>query len=285
MKTSQTGAITFEYGNFGVPLDPTAPNPNANTAVKVGDADSGSYNPATGEIRITVSNSKLENIQVGQSMTGMIVRTFLAKDPTQAKAVQSAADTTDPSHYDVVGNAACLLPVPLVNIVSRKTHTGVGPFDVNLPLISPFGIECRTGQPASGNHTIVFTFANPLTSVTSASVTSGTGSVSSRSIGTDAHEYIVNLSGVANAQNVTVTLTGISDTAGNSTPSLAVTMGVLLADVNANKVVSNTDVASVKGQVAAPVTSSNFRNDVNANGVISNTDVSTTKTQVGITLP
>jgi hypothetical protein len=62
-------------------------------------------------------------------------------------------------------------------------------------------------------------------------------------------------------------------------------MGVLVGDVSANKVVSNTDVAAVKGQVAAPVSGSNFRTDVNANGVISNTDVSTTKAQVGTTLP
>ena len=45
------------------------------------------------------------------------------------------------------------------------------------------------------------------------------------------------------------------------------------------------DVAAVKAQVAAPVTASNFRNDVNANGVISNTDVSLTKAQVGTSLP
>jgi hypothetical protein len=62
-------------------------------------------------------------------------------------------------------------------------------------------------------------------------------------------------------------------------------MGVLFGDVNGNRVVSNTDVASVKAQVAAPVTASNFRDDVNANGVISNTDVSTTKAQVGTSLP
>jgi len=41
----------------------------------------------------------------------------------------------------------------------------------------------------------------------------------------------------------------------------------------------------VKGQVAAPITASNFREDVTANGIISNTDVSTTKAQVGTTLP
>jgi hypothetical protein len=44
-------------------------------------------------------------------------------------------------------------------------------------------------------------------------------------------------------------------------------------------------VAEVKAQVAAPVDASNFRSDVNANGVISNTDVSGVKAQVGTTLP
>jgi hypothetical protein len=62
-------------------------------------------------------------------------------------------------------------------------------------------------------------------------------------------------------------------------------MNVLLGDVNANGVVSNTDVAALKAQVAAPVTQSNFRNDVNANGIISNTDVSLTKADVGTSLP
>jgi hypothetical protein len=55
--------------------------------------------------------------------------------------------------------------------------------------------------------------------------------------------------------------------------------------VNASKAVTNTDVAAVKVQVAASVTSSNFRNDVNTNGSISNTDVSVTKSQVGTSLP
>jgi hypothetical protein len=62
-------------------------------------------------------------------------------------------------------------------------------------------------------------------------------------------------------------------------------MGVLVGDVTGNGTVSNTDVASVKAQVAAPVTASNFRNDVTINGIVSNTDVSTTKSQVGTSLP
>jgi hypothetical protein len=94
-----------------------------------------------------------------------------------------------------------------------------------------------------------------------------------------------NSAGVSNARTITVSLTNVTDSAGNSSPAVARSMGVLLGDVSGNGVVSNTDVASAKGQVAAPVTAANFRNDVNANGVVSNTDVSITKAQVGITLP
>jgi hypothetical protein len=171
----------------------------------------------------------------------------------------------------------------LQSVSSRKSHGSAGNFEINLP-IDGSGIECRTGT-----YTMVFRFANLLSSVTSATATtSGTGNsptITSKGIGIDAHEYIVNLSNVANGQYTGVTLNGVTDSAGNSATTVTGTMGVLLGDVSANKVVSNTDVSAVKGQVAAPVSGSNFRNDVNANGVISNTDVSTAKAQVGTTLP
>jgi hypothetical protein len=172
-------------------------------------------------------------------------------------------------------------PVQLSGAVSRKTHGGAGTFDINLP-VDGSGIECRSGG-ANGDYTVVFTFANQLASVGGANVTSGTASVSSSSI-QNGVDYVVNLTGVSNPQKLTVTLTSVTDTTGNSSPAVAGTMSVLIGDLNGNKVVSNTDVASVKTQVAAPVTASNFRNDVNVNGVISNTDVSTTKAQVGTTL-
>jgi trimeric autotransporter adhesin len=175
-------------------------------------------------------------------------------------------------------------PVQLSAVASRKIHGSAGPFEIDLPLTGPPGIECRSGGTNS-DYTIVFSFANPLTSVGGASVTSGTGIVGSAAIGSDAHQYIVDLTGVANAQTITVSLTNVNDSAGNSTGAVSASMGVLIGDVITNKVVSNTDVAEVKGQVAAPITTSNFRNDVNTNGVITNTDVSTTKVQVGISLP
>jgi sugar lactone lactonase YvrE len=176
-------------------------------------------------------------------------------------------------------------PVPLVSVGSRKTHGGAGAFDVDLPLTGTAGVECRSGG-ADGDYTLVFIFANALTSVGGASVSSGSGSVNDSGIGTDPHEYIVNLTGVTNTQVIIVSLTNVSDAAGNSSAGgISASMAMLLGDVNGNGTVSNTDVAAVKDQVAASVTASNFRNDVNANGIISNTDVSLTKTQVGTQLP
>jgi len=292
MLTDQTGTITYEYGNFNVPLDPLGNpgNPNADKAEKVGDADSGSYNPATGEIRITVSNSKLENIQVGQSMSNIVVRTFLAKDPSEFKRAQTAADITDPSHYGLVGNAACLQTVPLASVVSRKTHTGVGPFDINLLPATGLGIESRVGQGAGQDqHQVVFTFANPLVGVSGRTVTGTKGSPAVAGTSginpNEQHEYIVNLTGVQNEQKLTITLTGISDTVGNNTASLSVDMGVVLGDVNGNKVVNSTDTSLVQSQSGRAVTGANFQMDVNVNGAINSTDTSIVQTKSGTGIP
>ena len=120
----------------------------------------------------------------------------------------------------------------------------------------------------------------------SAAVTTGTGSVSSTS-GNNTPTVTVDLSGVANAQTITVTLFNVND--GSHTGHVGVPMGMLLGDVNFNRAVTSADVSLVKAQVAAGgvVTSSNFRDDVNANGAITSADVSLTKAQVaaGAQLP
>jgi hypothetical protein len=167
----------------------------------------------------------------------------------------------------------------LVSAVSRKTHGNAGTFDIDLPQTVKPGIECRTGGDTN-DYTILFTFVNNI-SVGAASVTSGNGSVMNFSVLDN--QVTVNLTGVTNVQTIVVTLTGVSD--GTNTSNVQATMGVLFGDVSGNGTVSNTDVASVKSQVAAPVDSSNFRDDVTANGIISNTDVSSTKAQVGTIIP
>src|SRR5207302_1596764 len=147
-------------------------------------------------------------------------------------------------------------------------HGSAGIFDINLPLTGTPGIECRSGG-ANGDYTMIFTFANTLTSVGDASVTSGTGTVSSRNIdSTDAHNYIVNLTGVTNAQVLKVSLTNVSDSAGDFSPAVAGQMGVLIGDVNGSGVVTSGDTNLCKAQALQPVTSANFRNDINASGSI-----------------
>jgi hypothetical protein len=173
----------------------------------------------------------------------------------------------------------CVPPVlQLVSTASRKVHGSAGTFDIPLPQSGTRGVECRVPGPNS-SYEIIFTFTNPITSC--GTLSGGIGTVGP---GTDPHECAADLTNVANGQYITVTLSNVVDSQTN-TGNASATMGVLLGDVTANGVVSNTDVASVKSQVAAPVTTSNFRNDVTANGIVSNTDVSTTKAQVGTTLP
>ena len=173
----------------------------------------------------------------------------------------------------------CLASVPSpISAVSRKTHGSSGTFDVDLLPPAP-GIECRSGG-ANGDHQIVVTFPLPVT-ISGATVSSGTGSVGGTSV--SGNTVTINLTGVTDVQRLTVTLNNVTDA--NGSGNVPINMGVLLGDVNANAIVSNTDVAAVKAQVTAPVGSSNFRNDVNVNGVISNTDVAVTKAAVSNSLP
>jgi hypothetical protein len=175
-------------------------------------------------------------------------------------------------------------PVHLNSVVSRKIHGGAGAFNVDLPLHST-GIECRSGG-ANGDYTIVFTFANTLASVGGASVTHGTGSVASSNIdSSDTHNYIVNLTGVTNAQTITVSLTNVNDSAGDSSAGISISMGMLLGDVNASGMVDGNDVSAVQSHTRQSVNSTNFRYDVNASGLIDGNDVSITQGQTRTSLP
>src|SRR6202040_1470636 len=93
-------------------------------------------------------------------------------------------------------------PIP-TSVVSRKTHGGAGSFDVDLSLTGKPGIECRSGG-STGDYTVVFTFPNDMTSCGTAGTAGGT--VIS---GPNPNQCTENLTGVPNAQYVTVTLNGV----------------------------------------------------------------------------
>ena len=162
---------------------------------------------------------------------------------------------------------------------SRTTHGAADTFDITLPLTGDVGIECRSGGAAMNYHTII-NFANSVT-VGSASVTSGTGSVSSFSV--SGSQVTVNLTGITDVQRMAVTLFDVND--GTRMGDVAVSMGVLVGDVNGDAIVSAHDVDLTRSQVGLPVTASNFRADVRTNGSIDARDVRLVRSNVGHSLP
>src|SRR6185312_12952010 len=131
MKTDATGTPTFEYGKFGVALPiPSVPTGTNNSPFKLGDVDSGTYDPSTGLIVITLSNAKAENIQAGQSLVALNARTFL-NQPDTFRSQTVANDITDDTIYKLIGNSACKLNSPPTASLNGTPHEGVAPLAVS----------------------------------------------------------------------------------------------------------------------------------------------------------
>jgi hypothetical protein len=171
-------------------------------------------------------------------------------------------------------------PVQLLSALSRKTHTGVGPFDINLPLTGNSGVECRSGG-ASNDYQVVFAFPSAVT-FNSAAVTAGAGAVSGSS-GSGTTTVTVNLTGVTNAQNITVTLLGVNN--GTSIGDVSVQMGVLVGDTNADRFVNAGDSLQTRNRSGQATDATNFRSDVNADGFINSGDTTVVRARSGTFLP
>jgi hypothetical protein len=166
-------------------------------------------------------------------------------------------------------------PLNLTSVVSRKVHGAAGPYDIVLPLTGPGGVECRN---SSGNHSIIFFFSNNITSA-GASLNSATGNAAPPTI--SANTVTINLSGIGNGQQLSVTLQGVIDEFGQTIPDVTVPIRTLVGDTNGNGSVNATDVSQTKIQSGQAVTASNFRADVTVNGTINATDVSLVKLRSG----
>jgi N-acetylneuraminic acid mutarotase len=200
---------------------------------------------------------------------------------TGSEMIVWGGDTVVNAIYFNTGGRYCVRPPgPMPqSAFSRKTQGSAGTFDIPLPVTGNIGVECRSGG-ATNDYQMIINFMNPVT-VGSASVTSGTGSVSSFSV--SGSQVTVNLTGIFNVQTITVTLFNVND--GTHMGSVSVWTNVLVGDVTGNDAVNASDVAQTKSQVGQAVGMSNFREDVNANGTISATDVAIVKSDVGTSLP
>jgi hypothetical protein len=182
---------------------------------------------------------------------------------------------------------------PLTGVVSRKIHGSLTPpGDLPLTTAGPAAIECRSGGIPSGDHTLVFSFVNTLNAVSGITATATTSSgpqtvTAIGSIGTDTHQYIVDLTGVPNASHLSVTLNGVIDSALNS-GDISAHMDVLLGDVNATGRTDAGDVTQVRNKtVSIPDTTSpaSFLFDVNISGRIDAGDVIATRNASVTVLP
>ena len=204
------------------------------------------------------------------------------------------SEVTTASRYTplpLTSNNDC--PVALQSVVSRKTHGTLSP-PGDLPLSSsgPATIEPRAGGTSLGNHTLVFSFLNTLNAVTSITATATTSGgpqsvTATGSVGTDTHQYIVNLTGVPNASHLDVTLNGVTDSASNLS-NISAHMDVLFGDVNSTGRTDAGDVTAVRNKtVSIPDTTdpASFRFDVNTSGRIDAGDVTATRNATVTVLP
>jgi beta-propeller repeat-containing protein/WD40 repeat protein len=239
------------------------------------------------QTRVTNNGSKNSLPSFSADSTRIAFTTILSNNPPDIFAINPDGTNEKPltNNYPLPdafpnwGHAATTLPPTPTQVVSRKLHNGA-PFDINLPLTGTSGVECRSGG-ATNNYQIVLTFPSAVT-FNSAAVTAGTGAVSGSS-GSGTTNVTVDLTGVTNAQRITVRLLAASD--GTNTGNLDVEMGLLLSDTTGNGTVNASDVGQTKLQSGQAVTGTNFRTDVNATGSINGTDVSLVKLKAGTALP
>jgi uncharacterized repeat protein (TIGR01451 family) len=277
------GTLTYHLTvtNNGTPAMPATTSGVTLTDVLPAGVTFVSATPSTGSCSGTSTvTCNLGIFPSGATATVDIVVTAPNTPGTITNTATVAALTTDPTPANNTATVMTTVsPLAPTGAVSRKTHGGTaGTFDVALPLSGPVGIECRNGGDPTGNHTIVVTFPTTITGVASATCA---GNAATKSI--SGNEVTVNCTGVPNKQTIAINLVGVTD--GTNTANVSIPMGVLLGDVNANRLVNSTDTSIVQSQSGKQVTISNFRTDVNVNGLINSTDTSIVQSKSGTGLP
>ncbi|MDQ6859985.1 MAG: dockerin type I repeat-containing protein, partial [Verrucomicrobiota bacterium] len=271
--TDASGAQTFIYGRAVRNFDGSL------TYNDIGAADAGAFDQVNKTITVKVAVSKLNAalpaghtaLGIGSVLAGLRGSAFTT---AQGSGSNRADDTRGGTQYPIS------FPVQLASAASVKTHAAAGAFAIDLPLAGNPGIECRSGG-ASGDYTVVFTFPNAVSSVTGASVTAGTGKVTNGAIGSDPHQYVVNLTGVTTAQVLTVSLHNVSDTTGLFSSLVSVQMRVVVGDTNADGIANAADTTQTRngsGQLVGP---GNFRLDVNTDGTVNSADATLVRNQSG----
>src|SRR6185436_18427144 len=105
-KSDANSVLSYEYGHIGPPLDPTAPNPDANRAFREGAAD-GVVNAGAGTFTITVLNANVGSPVAGQTLGNISPRTFAGTGNVNVTGSTAADSTSVTPSYTLAGNLSC----------------------------------------------------------------------------------------------------------------------------------------------------------------------------------
>jgi hypothetical protein len=166
----------------------------------------------------------------------------------------------------------------LIDAVSRMSQ---GDKTYDLELTDDSAIEPRR-KGANGIFTVVFNFDRPV--VAAAASLSGIGSVSGPPAISE-NQVTVELAGIADAQILTLNLSGVTSKDGGPTGSASVTWKVLHGDVTQDGVVGAADVQYVKSALSYTLNALNAICDVDCSGATNTGDVLVTKAKRGARLP
>ncbi|MEO5720745.1 MAG: dockerin type I domain-containing protein [Chthoniobacterales bacterium] len=201
-----------------------------------------------------------------------------ARPPTTSNATVGFFKTGAPITVAIqVPTPEACAPLTFASAVSRKTHGAAGAFDISLPLSGAAGVECRSGG-AGNQHTIVLTFSNEVVSG-DATVTSGAGTA--RAPVFNDNTMTIVLSGVADQQQLTLTVANVTDRFAQTMPAAAVPVKILLGDTTGSSGVNSSDLAQTKAAVGTALDGANFRTDVNVSGAVNASDLAQVKAAAG----
>lgn len=192
--------------------------------------------------------------------------------------------------YDSKG-VTLRLPVPttplnFIAAFSRKTHGTAGVFDQTLDTsVAISGNVTTESRAIGGGHTIAFRFDGNVATAGSVSVIDTLGNpLGSASTSVAGNEVLVTLTGIADSQRVTISLTGVTGTGGGIT-NASTSVGFLMGDVTGGRTIPASHVSAIKSRSGQPADGGNFRFDLNASGVVGAADIAAVKTRIGLSLP
>ena len=95
----------------------------------------------------------------------------------------------------------------------------------------------------------------------------------------------VGLTGVADVQTITLTLSNVTDIFAQVLPDTALSVGFLIGDTNGDRFVNAGDTTQTRSRSGQTTTATNFRSDVNVDGFINTGDTTIVRGRSGNSLP